>query len=260
MILYKYYPCNEYTFRALSELGMWCSPASNMNDPFDCLTQLDINIEQPEIERLRSYIQVQAENENKAYLFDNLYFLNDKEITDLIANARKDLIKNLTFCSLTENPFNNLMWAHYGKSHQGIVLGIDIDDRIINNGLICHKIIYQNTLPDFDPMSVLVILASTASILEQTTIVELEAIKAYYRLLSVKTIDRVYEKEWRLWYKKKQQYFNYKPESLKSVYFGLQCPQETKTLVKSILRGHGVSDDVYRDIKIETDPEIRLTI
>ncbi|WP_298940914.1 DUF2971 domain-containing protein [uncultured Psychromonas sp.] len=34
---------------------------------------------------------------------------------------------NYAVLSLTRNPLNSLMWAHYGDSHKGIVIGIDIE-------------------------------------------------------------------------------------------------------------------------------------
>lgn len=260
MILYKYYPCNEYTFRALSELGLWCSPASNMNDPFDCLGQIHLNIKPDHIQEIRDYIKAQFDSSIDSKIYKMLVSLNDDQLITTIFNTRKNLIETLTFCSLTQDAFNLLMWSHYANSHQGIVLGINIDDLIIKNNLMCRKISYQNFLPNFSPKSIFMIFNSSQKKLNQLTIEDLEAIKDFISLLSIKTSDWSYEEEWRIWYLLAPQYYYYNTIDLKSVYFGLRCPEETKTLVKSILRGHGVSDDVYHDIKVETYPEIRLTI
>ena len=55
--------------------------------------------------------------------------------------------------SLTRNPFNALMWSHYGDDHRGVVLGIDIDLANLNDLEKCiipakfGEIIYTTTIP-----------------------------------------------------------------------------------------------------------------
>lgn len=240
MILYKYYPCNEYTFRALSEMGLWCSPASNMNDPFDCLGQL-MKYE------FVTKDDIQSINTNEDGFIEcpvniakNAYF-----------QLCKSTILSHCFCSLSKDPMNILMWSHYALSHRGIVVGIEIPEEALDS---LYKVTYRNNLPNLKDEYFLLFI--------NPEVIEASKIKPIpiFKYLSIKTKDWKYEAEWRFWRGNEPDYLRYGVENLKSIYFGLRCPQETKTLVKSILRGNGVSDDIYHDIKIETDPEIRLTI
>lgn len=262
MILYKYYPCNEFTFRALSELGLWCSSASNMNDPFDCLGDLEAQLD----DLYKDDIIRQFRDTLKEIRSDYRHF-KWSNLVALISGQRKSIIEKSTFCSLTENQFSSLMWAHYANSHRGIVLGFGFPDEATNGEGCLQKIKYIDVPPVFDPIHLLNFLK--AAIIEKTNkrtnefrIEEYEAAKNFVKSISVKTRDWEYEKEWRFWnvMTDKPQYLKYNVSQLKHVYFGYKCPEETKTLVKSILRGHGVSDDVYQDIKVKTDPKIELYV
>lgn len=238
MILYKYYPCNEYTYKSLSEMGLWLGKITEMNDPFDCLGELDIDYK----------LSLQD-----LFLTKPLEF-SENMLTHMFANLRKLAVGNFVFCSLTEDPYNVLMWSHYANSHQGIVLGFEFDESLINNNFI-EKVTYANNLPSVD-IDYLKNLFSYANMY----LVPLHEWKYLFRYLSLKTADWHYEKEWRIWGNITPRYLNYIASDIKSVYFGLRCTQETKDKVQSIFRESGVNDDVYHDIKRETDPEIKLTI
>lgn len=85
-------------------MGLWVGRITDMNDPFDCLGQLSINYE--------LFIQ--------DFLQKTAFDFSENMLTHMFANVRNMVIKNFTFCSLTEDPFNILMWSHYANSHQGI--------------------------------------------------------------------------------------------------------------------------------------------
>lgn len=258
MILYKYYPCNEYTFRALSEMGLWCSPTSNMNDPFDCLGDLEAQLDD-----LHKDDIIRQFRDTLTKIRPDYKYFEWPHLVNLISSTRKKIIEGSIFCSLTENQYSNVMWAHYANSHKGIVIGLELPDKAGEGGGALQKIHYTDTPPIFDPKHYLNMLKSheltqTAEITSE----QYESILNIVKSISVKTLDWNYEDEWRYWALSdpEPKYRNYEKEQLKSVYFGLRCPQETKTLVKSILRGHGVSDDVYHDIKVKTDPKIELYV
>ncbi|MDP4488171.1 DUF2971 domain-containing protein [Pseudoalteromonas piscicida] len=78
--------------------------------------------------------------ENSTIGFSGMRFLNDPfEGTYLRASYinqhdegayqsfRSRLLSKFAVLSLTRQPLNSLMWAHYGDSHTGVVLGIDIE-------------------------------------------------------------------------------------------------------------------------------------
>tara|TARA_R110001583_G_scaffold103710_1_gene251008 strand:- start:1063 stop:1860 length:798 start_codon:yes stop_codon:yes gene_type:complete len=50
------------------------------------------------------------------------------------ANACKNRFsRKYAVLSMTRQPLNALMWSHYGDSHQGVVIGIDVDVAGLNN-------------------------------------------------------------------------------------------------------------------------------
>lgn len=240
MILYKYYPCNEYTFRALSEMGLWCSPASNMNDPFDCLGQLM----KDDIVTIKDLLSTHVAN-------DKLIIESQSIKKNYFFQTCRYIIDNFSFCSFTNDPFNILMWSYYANAHTGIVIGIEIPIKYEKD---VYKVEYQNEVP-------VIPIEYFASLIESdNTGYDIEKYRPILQYVSTKTEDWKHEKEWRFWGRDKSEYLPYGVENLNSVYFGLRCSKETIDKVKTILRGHGVSDSIYHNIRIETDPEIRLVI
>ncbi len=123
MILYKY--ASFYAVQKIIEsstLGFSC--LEDLNDPFEA----------------------------KALRFSQD---NESSISEsIVINAyRNRLSRNFGILSLTRQPLNPLMWAHYGDSHTGAVVGIDVK----KVKLVCEKtsvipaqygeIIYTQTKP-----------------------------------------------------------------------------------------------------------------
>jgi len=63
--------------------------------------------------------------------FEGSYFgfERGKDVSPSLAMSalRSRLAKNYALLSLTRQPFNTLMWSHYGNSHSGVVIGIDVE-------------------------------------------------------------------------------------------------------------------------------------
>lgn len=70
--------------------------------------------------------------------------------------CRNRFSRGYAVLSLTRQPLNSLMWAHYGDSHQGVVVGIDVDEANLNclsNNFIPYQlgeVIYTKTKPQND--------------------------------------------------------------------------------------------------------------
>ncbi|MGB1257972.1 MAG: DUF2971 domain-containing protein, partial [Thiolinea sp.] len=58
--------------------------------------------------------------------------------------------------SLTRQPLNPLMWSHYGDSHQGVVIGFDVDSAGLSDASSCiipsqyGEVVYTSTKPHRD--------------------------------------------------------------------------------------------------------------
>ena len=114
-----------------------------------------------------SFNSAKAAIENSSIGFSCLEDLNDPfECSALCFEESEELASRLQFgahfnrlsrkygvLSLTRNPLNALMWAHYGDDHRGVVIGIDVEKAGLNdlaNSVIPAKfgeIIYTSTIP-----------------------------------------------------------------------------------------------------------------
>lgn len=126
MILYKYMKA-EHAVSVLKNKTIKMARASSFNDIFEFQASLNY-----------------APNDPVRYL-----------------GGRNQVLKNTVesesflFC-MTRSPINQLMWAHYGDNHKGIVLGFDVDDDFFSGGDDCiipvqyGNIIYTKTKPSHD--------------------------------------------------------------------------------------------------------------
>lgn len=100
MILYKY-----VNFKTALEIiehnSIAFSCLEDLNDPFECTA---------------------------------LGFSDGEMSVSMVTNAyRNRFSRSYALLSLTREPLNSLMWAHYGDSHQGVAIGIDVEKA----GLTC---------------------------------------------------------------------------------------------------------------------------
>lgn len=105
MILYKYYGF-QAGINALKSQKLGFREAQFFNDPFD-LTYIDNSSQYADLERIVNFFKT-----------------------------------NCAVLSLTRNPYNPLMWAHYGDEHRGFCIGYDIDDELLKSD--AHNLIPVN--------------------------------------------------------------------------------------------------------------------
>jgi len=120
VILYKFYSFDA-GLQALKSSQLGFREPGDFNDPFELLC------------------------------FDNL--VGDENTTALIKDRLKNIRKSVAILSLTKNPLNPLMWAHYAMSHTGFVVGYDVDIPLLlseDHNLITvdkGEVIYASTKP-----------------------------------------------------------------------------------------------------------------
>lgn len=105
--------------------------------------------------------------ENSAIGFSGMHFLNDpfegtylqasyinQHGEDAYKSLRSRLLSKFAVLSLTRQPLNSLMWAHYGDSHKGVVLGIDVEKASLCDTQTClipaqyGDLVYTSKKPD----------------------------------------------------------------------------------------------------------------
>lgn len=94
MILYKYVSYRT-ALQIIESNTIGFSSIDDVNDPFECT-------------------------------YFNFYDADEENIRSLYGYKNR-FSRHYVLLSLTRNPLNTLMWAHYGDSHQGVVIGIDCD-------------------------------------------------------------------------------------------------------------------------------------
>ena len=212
-LLFKYRHCSEYTIQALECDFLYSSQPSLFNDIFEG----PIQIERKNIEK--SFCQETYRKLRKKYpffidepvyspedLLDNIstsckhlysggellqpcnlleeklekYIVSimDEHIEELQAQA-----KNMyNICCLSAVNNSKLMWAHYADEHKGFCIGYDI--KSLNNNLtqLTFPVIYRNSPP---------LIVSN---------IEMITSSACMQMLTQKSLDWEYEKEWRIFF------------------------------------------------------------
>ncbi|MBT1073783.1 DUF2971 domain-containing protein [Geobacter grbiciae] len=129
ILRYKYLPFDEGSLNIIRNGTMKFSPPSKVNDPFDCAPDYeDGNIE--------DYLDSRPDLLRKAC--DMLNLTKNERI-----NQKQKMIERLKLaveegafgqkasdavgiCSLSRDPLNLLMWAHYAQHHKGFVVEFEI--------------------------------------------------------------------------------------------------------------------------------------
>ncbi|MBQ0937261.1 DUF2971 domain-containing protein [Ideonella paludis] len=129
--------------------------------------------------------------------------------------------------SLSYNPLNELIWAHYGGSHQGYCIGYDLDRLVSFEPMHLHRIevTYGNASPAFE-MGEFVTGTSPVMVLN--------------KLLGSKSLPWRYEEEVRI-VATPAGLHEHDFRAVREVYFGLRCPEETRLAVMEALAGRGVT-------------------
>jgi hypothetical protein len=193
-----------------------------MNDPFKCLGVAESIYTPDQLQEFRLYAQ-----QRKSALDLKLSLLSDKKLNEVINKVRNAATTKFAFGSLTERFDDILMWSYYAQGHAGFVLGIEIDPMDYH----LKQVQYYNTLPPFDPTFFAKFMDSAVHPPAEE---ENETMNYILSNFSMKSECWAHEKEWRVW-RKHPSYFHYKTEDIKEVYFGINCPIESKIIVGNLL-------------------------
>jgi len=200
--------------RALRESQIYAASQDTLNDPFE--GRFDRSILDAQFQAVKTlFAHLKSE---VARSFDN------------VSAATDDLLGFVDKCgvfSLSYNPLNELIWAHYGGSHQGYCVGYDLDELLEFEPMHLHRIEvnYGNSSPSF-AMGELVAGKSPVAILN--------------KLLGSKSLPWKYEEEVRI-VATPAGLHDHDFRAVREVYFGLRCPEETRLAVMDALAGRGVS-------------------
>jgi hypothetical protein len=223
---YGHFDENGYYKNVFAKNAFYFSSPAKFNDPFDCrvFPNYEIGSDKAIIKKLQEHIKRENPALSSAMvsrLAQNEFSKNIKIIRspELMVDRMKEVIDNsYGILSLSETNDNLLMWSHYSKSHQGYCVEFNTNriNEIVKNYLLIlkelilfHKISYESEYPLLNPY-----LPSFTT-------------EEYLRVVTTKSKDWEYEKEWRLvYYDNANQLLDFPDDIIKSIYFGVNCSSD----------------------------------
>src|SRR5208337_2016567 len=157
---YKYLPLDKGSLRIITDGTIKFTPPSEVNDPFDCAPDIDtrkiadyLNTRTDLLEKVRATLKL-----SPAQLIEQKQTMIKRVETAAEHGAfGQEASDKVGICSLTRDPLNLLMWAHYAQHHSGFVVEFDIPVEVedvnepttdqLLEWLIPHEVEYQASKP-----------------------------------------------------------------------------------------------------------------
>ena len=194
----------------------------DFNDPFDSTANIQLNDSKKELRKkfetlIKSGLKNSNQNMDKWEIQNKVSELMEKNqntpyfLDDFMVNA----VNEIGIYCLSENNASILMWSHFANNHNGLVLEFEVAETI-DTFLGISKIIYSEKYPTLKFMN--------------------QKDNDHYNLVTTKSKDWEYEKEWRIIkpYGAKK-YLAFKPSALRSLTFGCKADETVRKLVSELL-------------------------
>ncbi|MBI1886954.1 MAG: DUF2971 domain-containing protein [Nitrosomonadales bacterium] len=226
MKLYKYSRYSEHLLSTLVKGTVWLSGPQHFNDIFDCQFQRT-NLTKQELSELRIlHKHRNSEFEDQV----PLDCIADKSVETPPANMIdgeyaeiSSFIWRFGILTLSEVSDSLLMWAHYAANHTGLCIEYDVEaEADLGNGSL-RPVSYSTEYP-------------TLSIYD----FGVDILKTTLRILTTKSMEWAYEKEWRYFENNKKNTEIPSPFEITGVIFGARMKTDQMDTVKKILKGKDV--------------------
>lgn len=222
MKLYKYSRYSEHILGTLVKGTVWLSGPQHFNDIFDCQFQRT-SLTKQELSELR-ILHKHRNSEFEGQV--PLDCIADESVETPSANmidgeyaGISSFIWKFGILSLSEVPDSLLMWAHYSANHTGLCIEYEAD---LEN-LSLRPVSYSTEYP-------------TLSIYD----FGVNILKTTLRILTTKSMEWSYEKEWRYFENAKKNTEIPSPFEITGVIFGARMKTDQMDTVKKILKGKDV--------------------
>lgn len=222
---YKYATASAATAILRNKTVRWSKPAA-FNDPFDIQFDMQFpfemdelrseyrsaifqvmtgkvevgsNVESPSVVQLTAMLsaarQILPKMDEKAFLSEFGPAI-DQGVSDLEKNIPKlkealsEVVRHSTVFCVSEVPDNLLMWSHYADAHRGAVIEFETVPELDTFLCGAFPVTYSEKLPEYASIEELI-----GSMLGQT---EIDSMMLLRKLVSTKSADWAYEREWRV--------------------------------------------------------------
>lgn len=217
--MYKYRTI-EQTKKILDNLSFWFATPESFNDPFDC--NLSENKTQS-LDDLKKHLRFLGKDESTIQKLISPIELDPKKIIELIETTKKHAMNSRGVLSLSKKYDNILMWSHYTKNHEGIVLGLNPEEDL-DFFLTPVKIEYQDSYKGLDYLS--------------------NPEKSIQETLKTKSSYWSYEEEIRI-YKTGARLRKINKSAIKKIYFGIKTKEESINEIQKITKEKGMDNIQY---------------
>lgn len=235
--LYKYRslaePQFEFTRDIIVNQRLWCGPASDLNDPYDCCPvpylSSDRGVRHAQLQEVLSganpnLCQTEVETTAKAFLAE------PEEVLDkLMAQAVDQIRANIGVLSLSASPDIPEMWERYADAHRGVCLRF------------CDP-------PDAKPMFSQALRVSYVPDRPRIEAVLKPGPSFIDAFLLTKTNDWACEQEWRLVDPKRTGLVRFQPAALNAIVLGAAISSQDRAHVLEWVRASGLDIDIVPDI------------
>lgn len=280
-VLYKYRGDSSYTEQIIIDQKVWLSSPPHLNDPLECqIGKIPKNWEAKTIHELETAqilgLLVQPPHFSPP---TRLFSLDERETKQWVKRFKKlshsrkmkamralysdhgielsrperifsdmhDRLLSLGIFSLSETCCEELMWAHYGDQHKGLVFGFSLSDGcMLASDRHCLPVVYADKKPTFNAGFINEIsVAPPGSGRANTQRISFED-KVFRSTISTKTLKWEYEKEWR-YIEERDGAYNY-PGILDKVVFGLRMCESRREHYKSLIKQYIKNDVEYFEV------------
>lgn len=288
MILYKYRADTEFTEKLFANGKVWLSAAQGLNDPFECEIQtIDQELRRVQVAKMKEaqlagfVMQAQGSVSTNGSFFglskrETRQLLQEfKSLKDPERQYRKftlfieskighppsdpeamfssvsEQLASVGIFSLSAEPDNPLMWAHYAKEHRGLCVGFEIiDGSVLSDPERCLRVRYGDSTPELGDgfqTSLNVSLGPKGSVRSKVNLAFSDP--SLRTAISTKGPEWAYEKEWRYVEPIEGEYDW--PAPIVEVTFGLACPSHRREFYVDLARKSIPNEVRFYEIKKE---------
>lgn len=212
--MYRYMRFDKYWQKNIYDGQIFLSPASELNDPYDCLYSINTG-------KYIDYRKKIEEISNEEIIFKSIKDIANSRIMRRLARYIVYFKKHTRIACFSEDVYSILMWSHYANKHKGFC--IEYDFHFINELKdLISPVVYSNDRYDLSK-----------------ALAYRESNKMLYNSFFFKFSEWSYEKEWRIaipeaMFDNGEFYFN-GLEGIKGIYFGYSSVLEYSKEIAEII-------------------------
>ena len=292
MILYKYRTDSSFTEKIIKEKKIWLSNAEGLNDPFECTIGeiarewIEEKVKNMKAGQLMGFAGGLLEAVKKNTGFYNLSPKQAKEYEkkfrprtfDEKYSSMRDFIRRkngvelskpdevfinfdnqlreVGIFSLSETNDNELLWAYYADSSQGISIGFEvIEGNKLSNPDHCLKVNYSDVRPTFNGEG----FRNEVNFYHDKNVLKISfQDDTFKKAISTKNTTWQHEKEWR-YIEENAGSYNF-PGKLVEVTFGLKCPETVRQKYIELVKSHIENNVSFFEMTVHKNKLVRSLI